>query len=162
MKTPCPSGFGAFPSIHHPIGIFSAASSVALRETSKLDVRGCPRPPWEILSCSPRMGRSAGKCQLNGTQNGWFIREKNPVKIDDLGVPLFQKTTKWWLNVVYHIILKQYGKPPFFLIRKSSTYRQWIPAVFNFQWIAAQLVTMMRPWWPWVDCFWDTCCRFTK
>ena len=35
------------------------------------------------------------------SQNGWFITE-NPMKMDDLGVPLFQETTIGYMKQLYH------------------------------------------------------------
>ena len=36
-----------------------------------------------------------------GPQNGWFIMVQNPIKMDDLGVPLFLETPRWADTLLY-------------------------------------------------------------
>ena len=44
---------------------------------------------------------------MGDPQNGWSIRE-NPIKMDDLEVPLFQETTIYIYIYTYHIYIYIY------------------------------------------------------
>ena len=51
-----------------------------------------------VFSLGPRWWKSPRNKwvfpKIGASQNGWFIME-NPIKMDDLGVPLFLETPKW-------------------------------------------------------------------
>ena len=57
-----------------------------------------PRQSFLDLDCSSLC--KWGFPKIGIPQNGWFVME-NPIKMDDLGVPLFLETPKW----IYFMIL---------------------------------------------------------
>ena len=58
-----------------------------------------PFPVLNVIECDRIVARyiiyhhvGVSKNRGTKTQNGWFIMVPNPIKIDDLGVPLFLET----------------------------------------------------------------------
>ena len=69
------------------------ALSPVMHQHAPFVAAGCQVKVKETLQSAPMKPLVLGVSVNGGTRNGWFIVEKS-IKMDDLGVPLFQETTR--------------------------------------------------------------------
>ena len=79
-------------------GMYDHQRTKTMRPNRRRGTSMCPPPPdpsnpWKKLKSlfNPQIWVFP---KIRVPQNGWFIME-NPIKLDDLGVPLFSETSIW-------------------------------------------------------------------